>query len=48
MRRVERDLRNHLVAPASLLERAGGNAAVYTGNARDWPRALERPLATGQ
>jgi hydroxyacylglutathione hydrolase len=33
---------------ASLLERAGGNAAVYTGSARDWSRALERPLATGQ
>jgi hydroxyacylglutathione hydrolase len=33
---------------ASLLERAGGNAAIYTGSARDWSRALERPLATGQ
>lgn len=33
---------------ASLLERAGGKAAVYTGSARDWSRALELPLATGQ
>jgi hydroxyacylglutathione hydrolase len=33
---------------ASLLERAGGNAAVYTGSAREWSRALDRPLATGQ
>jgi glyoxylase-like metal-dependent hydrolase (beta-lactamase superfamily II)/rhodanese-related sulfurtransferase len=32
---------------ASLLERAGGTPAVFTGSARDWSRAHEQPLATG-
>ena len=32
---------------ASLVERAGGRASVFVGGARDWSRALGRPLATG-
>lgn len=32
---------------ASLLERAGGTASVFLGSARDWSRAVGRPLTTG-
>jgi glyoxylase-like metal-dependent hydrolase (beta-lactamase superfamily II) len=32
---------------ASLIERAGGRPTVFVGGARDWSRALGRPLATG-
>ena len=32
---------------ASLLERAGGRPSVFVGGARDWSRAVGRPLTTG-
>ncbi|MEW5992257.1 MAG: MBL fold metallo-hydrolase [Chloroflexota bacterium] len=35
------------MSAASLIERAGGGAAVFAGGPEDWSRARGRPLATG-